>query len=78
MDGKLSFQRKAEDNEIPEGTLCWICHEEDGVLPSSFPNGSTQSLTRDCACRGTSGYAHWCCLVQFAVNKVQEGGDITR
>ena len=53
--------------------VCWICHEETKEIESG-----TEALVRDCACRGTSGFAHWTCLVQYAANKVADGGDVTK
>ena len=38
---------------------CWLCLEEG-------PDSSGCPLVRDCSCRGSSGYAHLSCLVQYA------------
>ena len=61
---------KDAKTEVP---VCWICHEETKEIESG-----TEALVRDCACRGTSGFAHWTCLVQYAANKVADGGDVTK
>ena len=76
-DKTPSFRRKAE--EVPEDAQCWICHEHE--IRYNDETEAKQSLKRDCACRGTMGYAHWSCLIQYAINKIQDegvGGDITR
>jgi hypothetical protein len=77
-DKSPSFRRK--DEEVPEDAQCWICHERE--ISYNDETEAKQSLNRDCACRGTMGYAHWSCLIQYAIGKIQDegagGGDVTR
>lgn len=80
---KMTLQPQAtpEDapnaTKVPDDAFCWICHE-DGT--KEWPGDQTgfQELKRDCSCRGSSGFAHWSCLVEYAVKKCDEGGDITK
>jgi predicted lipoprotein with Yx(FWY)xxD motif len=74
---KSTPQARVEDEPEAEGAFCWICHE-DGTKKWPGDQPGFQELKRDCSCRGSSGYAHWACLVQYAANKVSEGGDITK
>lgn len=48
------------DNADTEGGNCWICHEEG-------PNENGQQLMSGCcSCRGSSGYVHLPCMLEFA------------
>ena len=45
---------------------CWICLEEG-------PNDAGEPLLNDCcACRGSSGYVHSTCLIDYAKAKTRE------
>jgi len=70
------LQGHEDVTDAPDGAFCWICHEGAKEWPGDQPG--FQELNRDCSCRGSSGYSHWSCLVQYAANKVAEGGDITK
>ncbi len=80
---KMTLQPQANPEDAqdaptaPDDAFCWICHE-DGTKEWPGDQPGFQELKRDCSCRGSSGYAHWSCLVQYAANKVAEGGDITK
>ncbi|EJK74675.1 hypothetical protein THAOC_03634 [Thalassiosira oceanica] len=46
---------------------CWICLEGS--------EESSESLRRDCACRGSAGWAHLSCLTQYAKSKSKAATD---
>eukprot|EP00986_Skeletonema_menzelii_P006520 scaffold2479_cov153-Skeletonema_menzelii.AAC.7 len=51
----------------PEGAAaevssCWLCLEEGS-------DASGKPLVRNCSCRGTSGYAHISCVINYAEHK---------
>ncbi len=74
----LQPQTSSEDApKVPDDAFCWICHE-DGTKEWPGDQPGFQELKRDCSCRGSSGYAHWSCLVEYAVKKCSDGGDITK
>lgn len=50
---------------IPLEASCWWCLEEG-------PDDDGQPLVRDCSCRGSSGCAHFSCLVEYAEKKSLE------
>lgn len=50
--------------KAPDDATCWICL--DGVERSKSDGGDeSEPLYRQCACRGTSGYAHISCLARL-------------
>jgi hypothetical protein len=56
-EGEAQRQRATRRAELEaaaaeEGLMSYVCHENNG------------KLLRDCACRGSAGYAHVECLVQ--------------
>jgi E3 ubiquitin-protein ligase DOA10 len=44
---------------LDEASSCWLCLEE-GLDNSGKP------LVRNCSCRGSSGFAHISCIINFA------------
>eukprot|EP00985_Skeletonema_marinoi_P009648 scaffold4492_cov138-Skeletonema_marinoi.AAC.3 len=76
-----SKKRTAADAGLPDDNgaavsnedttpCCWICLEE-GLDDSGAP------LVRDCSCRGSSGFAHLPCIIQYAestLRNAQERG----
>jgi hypothetical protein len=46
---------------MSEAPICWICLSES-------PDASGKPLVRDCSCRGTSGWAHVSCIIDWASN----------
>ena len=51
----------------PEDASCWICLDE---------NHSTEDpLVRDCSCRGSAGWGHLNCIIQYARQKSKEIGE---
>ena len=73
----IAGETKASREEVPEDAFCWICHDEKKSLgPDHEGNAQApESLRRDCACRGSSGFAHWSCLVKYAMERVQYVGN---
>jgi len=74
---------KEEEPAVLDDASCWICMDE--TLPpfevkeaNGEPTKGGHPLVRDCSCRGTSGFAHFFCLAQYAVKKVSDRGDITK
>ena len=55
----------SDPNNNAAATSCWICLDE-GL------DDHGQPLSRNCACRGDSGWAHISCLASFA--KMQTNG----
>lgn len=63
----LSSSFISTDTNKPKGAAaasptCWLCLEEGA-------DASGKALIRNCSCRGTSGYAHISCLVNYAEHK---------
>ena len=54
-------------NEAP---VCWICLSES-------PDASGKPLVRECSCRGTSGWAHVSCIIDWASNNERKKTDST-
>lgn len=53
-----------DDNDDNDAPCCWICLEvDDGLNPDDPP------LVRDCSCRGTSGFCHVSCVIEYAKQK---------
>ncbi len=50
------------DDDAP---CCWICFDEG-------PDDDGAPLIRNCSCRGTSGFVHLSCVVNYAENKSRE------
>ncbi|KAL3802148.1 hypothetical protein ACHAW5_000233 [Stephanodiscus triporus] len=48
--------------------LCWICLGDEN-------RHDLEHLRRDCSCRGTAGFVHLSCLVEYAKKKNQECDD---
>ena len=46
---------------MSEAPICWICLSES-------PDASGKPLVRECSCRGTSGWAHVSCIIDWASN----------
>jgi hypothetical protein len=42
-----------------EAPYCWLCHD-DG------PDTSGKPMVRDCSCRGSTGFAHISCIINYA------------
>ena len=55
----------APSPRAPTGSACWICLEADGE--------SNEPLLRNCACRGSSGWAHVSCLAEHARRAAAKG-----
>ena len=51
---------------VPNGASCYICLDE-GCDDEGKP------LVRDCSCRGSAGFAHLSCIVEYAEQKSQQG-----
>mmetsp|Transcript_24832 Transcript_24832/g.50935 ORF Transcript_24832/g.50935 Transcript_24832/m.50935 type:complete len:556 (-) Transcript_24832:143-1810(-) len=49
----------AKTRKASGDTTCWICLE-------GAADGCNEPLMRDCACRGSAGYAHVSCLIEAA------------
>ena len=47
----------------PPGATCWICLDDTGPL------------VRDCSCRGSAGFAHRSCTVEYAERKTRDRCD---
>ena len=50
-----------EEEEETTAPVCYICYESKDI--------SGQATIRDCYCRGTGGYVHQSCLVQFTLRQ---------
>jgi hypothetical protein len=50
---------------VPDGASCYICLDE-GCDDEGKP------LVRDCSCRGSTGFAHLSCIVEYAKQKSQQ------
>ncbi|KAL9186608.1 hypothetical protein ACHAXT_005846 [Thalassiosira profunda] len=50
-----------------DNPVCWLCLA-DG------PDESGKPLRRDCSCRGSSGFAHFDCIVNYVKQKADPGG----
>ena len=57
-------------NAKTEVPVCWICREE-----TKETRGQRLSLG---IVHVVAHFAHWTCLVQYAANKVADGGDVTK
>jgi len=49
----------------PDGASCWLCLEEG-------PDDSGAPLVRNCSCRGSSGFAHLSCIIEYAENTARQ------
>eukprot|EP00984_Skeletonema_dohrnii_P013938 scaffold5837_cov98-Skeletonema_dohrnii-CCMP3373.AAC.10 len=49
----------------PDGASCWLCLEEG-------PDDSGAPLVRNCSCRGSSGFAHLSCIIEYAENMARQ------
>jgi len=49
----------------PDGASCWLCLEEG-------PDDSGAPLVRNCSCRGSSGFAHLSCIIEYAGNTTRQ------
>lgn len=56
------FAINPEGGDPAESSSCWLCLEEGS-------DASGKPLVRNCSCRGTSGYAHISCIVNYAEHK---------
>ena len=49
---------------VPDGASCYICLDEGC--------DDEGKLVRDCSCRGSTGFAHLSCIVEYAKQKSQQ------
>ena len=60
MSGATTLIAASNATCLPDDTPeCWLCHEEG-------PDASGKPLVRDCSCRGSTGFAHLSCIVEYA------------
>mmetsp|Transcript_23161 Transcript_23161/g.50193 ORF Transcript_23161/g.50193 Transcript_23161/m.50193 type:complete len:501 (-) Transcript_23161:219-1721(-) len=50
----------------PPDATCWVCLDGNDTRPSSSNDAATGPLLRNCACRGTGGFAHASCVAENA------------
>ncbi len=53
---------------VPDGASCYICLDEG-------PDEAGKPLVRDCSCRGTAGFAHLSCNIEYAEQKSKQADD---
>jgi len=56
---------RAATAALDDPPCCWLCLEEG-------PDESGKPLIRNCSCRGSSGFAHLSCIIDFAENKSRQ------
>eukprot|EP00984_Skeletonema_dohrnii_P009291 scaffold3543_cov90-Skeletonema_dohrnii-CCMP3373.AAC.4 len=65
----MSLKRTSNAAGLPDRVVdapcCWLCLEEG-------QDASGKPLYRNCSCRGTSGFAHLSCMINYAENKSRQ------